>query len=153
QPTVQVVPGAATLPFSDNFTNNGSQLSNQWATQLGSFSVNGSHQAVGGGAFNLATVVGINQADVQAQATVNLSSGQSAGIVTRYGGPGYSNFYFGQLRNTGSGLQGAIFLNSGGNFTTLAVGATVAAASGTLEFESVGASLKLIFNGQLIASA
>jgi hypothetical protein len=153
QPTVQVLPGAAGLPFSDNFTNNGSQLSNQWATQLGSFSVNGSHQAVGGGAFNLATVIGINQADVQAQATVNLSSGQSAGIVTRYGGPGYNNFYFGQLRNTGSGLQGAIFLNSGGNFTTLAVGATVAAASGNLEFESVGASLKLIFNGQLIASA
>jgi hypothetical protein len=153
KPTVQVIPGGVTLPFSDSFTtSNGGQIDNQWTVQLGSVAA-GNNQAVGTGAFNLATVNGISQADVQAHATVNLSAGQSIGVVTRYGGPGYSNFYMGQLRNTGSGLQGAIFLNMGGSFTALSVGPTFSASAGTLEFETVGSSLKLIYNGQLIASA
>src|SRR5262249_54012349 len=105
--------------------------------------------------FNLATVSGISQADVQAQAFVNnLNPGQSIGIVTRYVGPGYNNFYLGQLRNIGNGLlQGAIFLNLNGTFSVLNVGATVNVAPWTLEFETVGSSLKLIYNGKLIASA
>jgi hypothetical protein len=43
--------------------------------------------------------------------------------------------------------------DGGGTFTELNTGSTVASGSGTLEFEVVGSSLKLILNGQLIASA
>src|SRR5262249_20771364 len=129
--TATVVSGA--LPFSDNFTtSNGGQIDNQWTVQLGAVAA-GNSQATGTGAFNLATVNGISQTDVEAQAFVNnLTTGQSIGIVTRHVGPGYHNFYLGQLRNTGSGLQGAIFLNLGGTFSVLNVGATVKVVPGAL---------------------
>jgi hypothetical protein len=154
QSTGTVISGA--LPFSDNFTtSNGGQIDNQWTVQLGAVAA-GAGQAIGTGAFNLATVNGISQADVKAQASVNnLTAGQSIGIVTRHVGPGYHNFYLGQLRNTGSGLQGAIFVNLSGTFYLLNIGKTVPVpiVPETLEFETVGSSLKLIYNGQLIASA
>src|SRR5262249_43124694 len=63
-----------------------------------------------------------------------------------------NDFYVGQIRDTGSGLQPAIFKNIGGTFSTIAVGATVSSAgNATLEFEVVGSSLKLIYDGQLVA--
>src|SRR5262249_49909831 len=89
--------------------------------------------------------------DTKVTANINVGSGQTIGLVARYGGPLYSNFYLGQLRDTGSGFQAAIFKNIGGSFATIAVGSTIASANGTLEFEVVGNSLKLIFSGKLVA--
>src|SRR5262249_58733519 len=87
-------------------------------------------------------------------AGVNLGAGETAGLVARYGGPGYSNFYLGQLRAIGNGqFQAAIFANIGGTFRTLAVGSTVNSGTGTLEFEVVGSSLKLLLNNHLVAYA
>src|SRR5262249_43677174 len=147
------------LTFQDTFAagspagdpSDGSQLSRQWTDQLGNINVNSSNQAVGTSDFNLSTVNGITQADVKVLAGVNLTlgSGQSAGIVARYGGPGYSNFYLAQVRDVGTGFQGAIFKNVGGTFFTVAVGSTVGSGTGTLEFEAVGSSLKLILDGKL----
>jgi hypothetical protein len=144
-----------TTPFSDNFAtpSDGSQLSRDWTDQLGNVTINECSQALGTAGFNLSTVNGINLADQKAVADINLTTGQTFGLVTRYQGPLYSNFYLGQLRDTGSGFQAAIFKNIGGVFTTLSFGATVSSGYGTLEFEAVGPSLKLIFNGNVVAYA
>jgi hypothetical protein len=141
----------ATLPFADTF-GSGTELSAKWSNPLGNATlVNGF--AIGESDFNLAALNGVNQSNVKVQADVTLVAGQQVGLVARYGGPGYANFYLGQLRATGSGVQAAIFSNVGGTFSTLVVGSTVSASAGTLEFEVVGQSLKLIFNGKLVADA
>src|SRR5262249_51973040 len=92
-------------------------------------------------------------ADVTVSARVALAAGQTAGLVTRYSGPLENNLYLGQLFGTGSGFQASIWKNIGGVYTRLVTGLTVSTGSGTLEFEAVGPSLKLIFNGQLLAFA
>src|SRR5262249_4994541 len=71
--------------------------------------------------------------------------------VARYGGPLESNLYAGFLVSNGSSFQGFIYKNIGGAYTLLAAGSFVNTSVGTLEFEAVGPSLKLIFNGQLLA--
>jgi subtilisin-like proprotein convertase family protein len=145
------------LPFTDNFTTasdgGGAQLDSSWRDQLGNISVNGSNQAVGTSDTNLSVLNGLSQGDAKVDAQVNVAvgSGQTVGLVARYGGPGYSNFYLAQIRDTGAGLQAAIFKNIGGVFTTIAVGSTFQPAAGgaNLEFEVVGSSLKLIYGGTL----
>jgi len=148
------VPTSQTLPFSDNFTSpgDGSQLSVNWNDQLGNVTVV-SGAATGEGAFNLSTVNGLSVGDTKVKANVVLAGGGSVGLVARYAGPLYNNFYMGQLRDIGGGqFQAAIFKNIGGTFTTIAVGTTNATTgTGKLEFEVVGASLKVIFNNTLLA--
>jgi subtilisin-like proprotein convertase family protein len=143
------------LPFSDNFStvSDGSQLDRNWTDQYGNITVAGG-AAVGTTSYNVSTVNGINQADVAASIGVNLTaSGQAAGLITRYGGPLYSNNYLGRIVDTGSSFTTEIYKNIGGTFTLLATGATVSTGTGTLEFETVGQSLKLIYNGALVAFA
>ena len=153
--TTLAAPSAQTLPFADNFkaTSDGSQLTTNWSDRLGNVTVvNG--LATGESAFNLSTVNGLGIGNAIVTANVAVNPGGNAGLVARYGGPGYSNFYLGQLRALGNGMfQAAIFKNIGGVFTTIAVGATTATTgTGTLEFEVLGSSLKLIFNNTLLAS-
>jgi uncharacterized repeat protein (TIGR01451 family) len=147
-------PTSQTTPFTDNFTNNGygSQLTTNWSDQLGNVTVVNA-AATGEGTFNLSTVNGLNIGNAKVIANVSVNPGGNVGLVARYGGPGYSNFYLGQLRDLGNGqFQAAIFKNIGGVFTTIAVGTTTAVTgTGTLEFEVVGSSLKLIFNNKLLA--
>jgi subtilisin-like proprotein convertase family protein len=152
-----VVTNVVNLPFTDSFTTpsdgGGAQLDSQWRDQLGNISVNGSNQAVGTSDTNLSTLNGLSQGNVKVDAQVNVAvgSGQTVGLLARYGGPGYSNFYLAQLRDTGTGLQAAIFKNIDGTFTTIALGSTFLPAAGgaNLEFEVVGSSLKLIYGGTL----
>src|SRR5262249_52669092 len=149
----KVVIQNATLPFKDDFskTSDGSQLSLFWSDQLGNITVV-SGLATGTKDFNVSTVDGISQGDTTVQGDIALGSGQSAGLVARYGGPLYNNFYLAQLRDIGGGsFQTAIFKNVGGVFTTIAVGSTVTTGTGTMEFEVVGSSLKVIFNNTLVA--
>jgi subtilisin-like proprotein convertase family protein len=150
-----IVKSTPSLPFKDDFstTSDGSQLDSNWTDQFGNISVSNG-KAVGTAGNNLSTVNGLNQADVAVSIDVNLtSSNQAAGLVTRYGGPLYNNFYLAQIVDIGSGFKTEIFENIGGTFTQLAVGSVVNTGTGTLEFEAVGPSLKLIFNGVLVAFA
>jgi hypothetical protein len=80
--------------------------------------------------------------------TVAVAAGQYAGLVTRYGGPLESNFYVGFLVSDGSSFQGTIWKNIGGTYTQIATGAFVNTGVGSLEFEAVGPSLKLLFTPQ-----
>jgi uncharacterized repeat protein (TIGR01451 family) len=150
-----VAPLNAALPFTDSFANPGDrpEMSPYWTDQFGAM-IGINDQPMGVGDFNLATLNGISQVNSIVTAGVNLVDGEMAGLVARYGGPGYSNFYLGQLQGIGNGqFQAVIFVNVGGTFYPLAVGSTVHSGTGTLEFEVVGSSLKLLFNNQLVAYA
>src|SRR5262249_46801047 len=59
-----------------------------------------------------------------------------------------------QLKDIGGGqFQAALFSNIGGTFNTLAIGSVVSTGTGHLQFKVVGSSLKLLFNGQVVATA
>ncbi len=148
-PQVGGVP--ATLPFTDTFST-GTELSNFWTNQVGNITVVHGN-AYGESSLNLATVNGINQGDEVVKADLTLASGQWGALITRYSGAGDNNYYLGQLLSTATGFQATIWKNVNGAFTLLNTGSTSVTGTGTLEFEAVGASLKLIFNGKLVAFA
>src|SRR5262249_28722401 len=98
-----------TLPFNENFANaTDKQLSNSWLNQQGSFQVAG-NVATGLGSVNglpsldLATVNGINNANVFVQADVNVPVNQYGGLVARYGGPLDTSMDWAGLVNYGGG--------------------------------------------------
>jgi len=111
--------------------------------------------ATGAGDFNLSTVNGVNVADVTVAGDVNLTpgAGQWAGLVARYTGPLYSNFYLAQFRDIGNGLyQAAIFKNIGGTFSLVALGATTAKNAGRLQFKLKGSALEVDLDNTMLAS-
>jgi hypothetical protein len=143
----------ATLPFNDDFsTATNQQLSSNWLNQVGNFQVSGG-LAAGRASLNVATLNGINAADVSVQADVNVTgaAGQSAGLVARYAGP--KNLYLGRLVKTGSGFKVELIRNVNGNSTTLFSQSVTSTGSGTLRFELAGSSLKLFLNNILVAFA
>jgi hypothetical protein len=148
----------AALPFSENFGaanysgNPGAQLSSFWQNQVGDLSIV-SGKATGQTAYNLATLNGVNQANVSVQAVINVPVGQYAGLVTRYQGTGDQNMYFGMIASTGSGYVARIFVNHNGIWTLLAPAASVGAVGqGTLAFTNIGSSLQLFWNGVMVLS-
>ena len=154
------VPGAAgqlnaALPFTDSFsTSDGSELSAFWTDQRGDITVvNGQATGTGHGKTNLSTVNGISQADVTVAASVALDDGQDVGLVTRYSGPLESNFYLGQLAGTAAGFQATIWKNVGGAQTKLTKGLTAGSGSGTLEFQTIGSTMTLLLDGNVLATA
>jgi hypothetical protein len=148
-------PSVASLPFSDSFstTSVGSQLDRSWIDRRGNVTVVGGEATGTGGGVNLSTLDGVSAADVKVAGDVALGASESAGLVARYSGPLEHNFYLGLLAGTGSGFRATIWKNVGGSMTKLNAGLTVGSGNGTLEFVVVGSSLKLIFNGQLVAFA
>jgi hypothetical protein len=139
------------LPFSDNFSANGS-LSSNWSVNIGTMSV-ASGTVSGGTNINVATVNGVTASDVSDQANVNVSGGvgEVAGLALRYSGPGDQNMYVGQLQNTNAGVVASIWVNVNGQWTPLTSANIGAASSGTLMFEAQGSSLRLFLNGNLVA--
>jgi len=100
-------------------------------------------------------VNGINVADVTVAGDVSLTpgAGQSAGLVARYTGPLYSNFYFAQFRDIGNGqYQAAIFKNIGGTFSLVALGATTTKNAGRLQFKLQGSALEVDLDSTVLAS-
>jgi hypothetical protein len=157
---VQLV-GVSSLPFSDPFNHpsDGAQLSRQWTDQFGNFTIQssgGGSAAVGTGTVNLSTVNGLAQSNVTVSANFSLGPtpplNDGGGLVARYTGTGEGSCYFGALFHTSTGLRPVIRMHANGAWTTLATGAVIpAATSGLLVFQLAGSSLKLFFNGNLVA--
>jgi uncharacterized repeat protein (TIGR01451 family) len=148
-------PPLTTQPFSDNFstTSDGSQLDPNWTDQNGNTTVvKGLATGEAAGFDNLSTVIGINQANVTVEASIALTSGQAVGLVTRYGGTLDGSYYLGQLYNNGSGVQATIWKHIGGTFTLLTTGLTVGSGTGTLKFQTMGSTLQLFLDGNLLAT-
>ena len=75
-------------------------MSNAWFNRAGNIGIAGG-AAFGNGNINLATVNGINAADVTVQADISVSAkGQFGGLVTRYSGVGDQNMYFVRVAQT-----------------------------------------------------
>jgi hypothetical protein len=142
----------ATLPFNDISAGDASQLNSHWTDQFGNISVNAANQAVGNDDTDLSTVNGINAGDVTVQGVINLMAGQTVGLVARYGGPGYNNFYLAQLRETGGKFQAAIFKNIGGTFSLIKLGNLSATGVGMLMFKVTGSNLELDLGGTILAT-
>jgi hypothetical protein len=138
--------------FNDDFTTaTNQQLSSNWLNQLGNFQVSGG-LATGQAHLNLATLNGINAADVAVQADVNVTgaAGQSAGLVARYSGAN-QNLYLGRLVNTGAGFKVELWRKVNGNWTKLVTQA-VGSGMGNLRLAISGNSLTLFFNNSQVIS-
>jgi hypothetical protein len=146
----------ASLPFNDTFGTGsfGNQLSNSWSERAGNFNISTGAAVSQGTTLGLATVNGINAADVNVQGSVNFTAaGQYAGLIARHSGTGDTNMYYGRLLYLGNGVVNAgIFRNLNGTWTQVGGGDNLDATSGTLGFKVVGNQLQLFLNGNVIAS-
>ncbi len=154
-------PGAFPESFAGPTQTN--QLNNAtWVEQAGNFTDNGS-SAVGNAATNIATIFGVNDANVSVQATVTLNSGQYAGLVARYEGPtmfgqgANANYYTAWLDQYSSTKAVVyIFRNYAGTLSLIGSSASFLSTPGTpttLTFQVEGNSLKAFVNGALAAYA
>ena len=150
-------PAAQTLPFSDDFTTSGTlyttttssnQLDANWVEAMGNFKDTGAGAAVGNTASNMvATVSGVNDADVAVSADVTLAVGQSAGLVARYTVAG--TFYMARIQQaSATRIVASIYRFSGGGWTVIsgATGLALNSSANTpdsLTFEVEGPNLKL----------
>jgi hypothetical protein len=145
------------VTFNDNFNETSGTLSSAlWTVQRGGFTVS-SEMATGTAGVNFATANNIVQSDVVVTANLtigsNPGSNSGGGLVARSTGLGDGNMYVGALYPNAKGLQAHIQAHFNGKWYSLATGQYVTGTSGTLEFEVVGRSLKLFFNGKLVAYA
>ena len=145
------------LPFSDNFdTATRQQLSASWVAQRGNFNVSGG-VATNNDTVSVATLYGVSQTDVFAQADIQFSNpGQYAALVARYSSN--SNMYRAGIVNNAPGVFTALIQKVVAGIATTLKSATIPSASipggtGTIRFEVVGSSLKLFLNDQLVAWA
>jgi hypothetical protein len=147
-------------PFADDFNRaNSTNLSPNpavpsWREEAGDLVISGGKLA-GTQAVNVATYSGLSYADGYVDLAVALTaSGQFAGAVARYSGPGDSNMYWGGLVNRGGLVAAEIWRNLGGAWVQLA-SANLGAGAGTgvIRFEVTGSSLRLFRNGSVVAAA
>jgi ELWxxDGT repeat protein len=151
-----VVPAVQTIGFSDTFDQpTGSQLDpTAWQGRVGNYSV-ADNQVRGDSPINLATIRGIAASDVALSLDVALTAAgvQYTGLVARYGGPGTdTNMYWGAVVGVNGAYTAEIWRNLNGTWTLL-TRSTLATGAGTLQFLAAGDSLRLVFNGALVASA
>jgi hypothetical protein len=147
-----------TLPFSDTFAVPG-PLSSSWTTRQGGFNVTGvaavgldpqaSDKSQNNPAHtNLAVLNGLVARDVTVSATVNVGTGDNAGLVARYTDD--NNLYLGVLNNSSGTPDAEIWRDAAGTWTMLSNAS--AAGSGTLQFQVVGQMLTLSLNGTTVTS-
>ncbi|MBI2809089.1 MAG: S8 family serine peptidase [Planctomycetes bacterium] len=137
------------LPFSDTFTQpSGAALNTNWTRRSGNFTVSG-EKAIGVSTFpvvNLATLVGVAQANVEVQANLSLITiNHEIGLLARYSGVGDTNYYMARVRKTASGYNLSIIKNVGGIATTLK-SLNVKTLTGTIKFRVEDAGLTLFMN-------
>jgi hypothetical protein len=127
-----------------------------WQTKVGAVTItaNGTHLVASAATTNLAVDTDLFAANVSVQADVALAATGTnrAGLVARYTGGGDTNMYLANLiGNRTTGAVAYISSNVGGAWNLLA---TVPGLSGTgkLRFDVFGNTLKLFFNGALVAS-
>jgi hypothetical protein len=146
------VPAAAGAGFTDDFNagNAQGQLADTWATRVGDFTVAGGVANGKTTGVNLAVLGGVSVADVNLSVDVALATGQYAGLVARYNGFGDNSMYIANLDDT-SGTPVARIIRVSSNGTQTVLGSAAAASgTGTLHFQIVGSSLRLLLGAALL---
>jgi HYDIN/CFA65/VesB-like, Ig-like domain/Bacterial pre-peptidase C-terminal domain len=154
--TVPTPPPTSGLPFADDFNRTSSTvLGPAWTERVGDLAVSAGGLRSNTSTVSLATVNGVNQANVVLAADMNLGTGtavRSMGLVARYSGTGDGNWYLANLRMTGGRYRVEIWKQVGG-VQSLLSWSYVSSGLGNLRFEVVGSSLKAFWNGTLVAAA
>ena len=156
-----ITPPTASYPFAITATgtspitglSNG-QLNSYWSIQSGDYVDNAGTLTGQSSGVNLATVNGVSQTNANVSATITLTTGQYAGLVTRYAGSGVQNMYFGEIV-AGSGTYTAyIYSIVNGVWTQLASQTYSGSVTGAaLEFAVSGPLLTLTLNSTRVAIA
>jgi hypothetical protein len=140
------------LPYRDYFSSSsGPNLSDFWITRAGGYTTaapGAVDMAKGTAALNLATLGRVNEADVEVQASVNVtnSAGQFASLAARYSGGGDLNMYLATVAWDGTQFVASISKKVNGVTTVLAF-ESVTSGTGTLDFTVIGGQLNLSFDG------
>jgi hypothetical protein len=131
------------------------QLSNNWQERIGNFNTS-TGPATGKAAFNLATVQGINSANADLSAVVNLvSQGDYAILVARYTAtPNGGTYYYAKVTHAGaSGYAIGIYKVVNGVTTLLSLpNLFVASFAGDMQFLVVNGNLNLYLDGSNLAA-
>ncbi len=158
---VAITPPTASYPFSNIATgsspitglSNG-QLNGYWNIQSGDYVDNADTLTGQSSGVNLATVNGVSETTENVSATITLTTGQYAGLVTRYAGPGVQNMYFGEIVAGSGTYTASIYRIVNGVWTQLASQTYSGSVTGAvLEFAVGGTSLTLTLAGTTVATA
>jgi hypothetical protein len=139
------------------------QLSNDWTTQIGAYTVSGTKASTSSAAASMA-ILDLASASQAANVTVsaNLTNfmmpGAYAGLIARYtgaSGTGDANFYAAILVDNGGGnFTAQIYKNLNGVFSLLnSQPVSGGLGAGVLQFKVIGTSLQLLLNAHVVASA
>jgi hypothetical protein len=93
--------------------------------------------------------VAAQDVSVQTEIDVTSSEARLAGVVARAVGAGDQNMYLGAVYHEGSQFIARIYRNVNGTWTVMAQ-TVVSSGTGKLKFQVNNASLKLIFQGNLV---
>src|SRR5205814_1286020 len=118
-----------------------------WTNMVGNFSTLG-NQVQGGQGLNLAVLNGVNQPDVDVQASVSLTGiNHTAGLLARYQGNGDANYYRANLTRTNTGFTASVVENIAGVLTPLATTDILSATDqANLRFLITGSNLRFFVN-------
>jgi hypothetical protein len=145
------IAASAALPLTDSFTATGTkQLDDtKWYDFYNTTTTAGNNAASASSATAIAVARGFSQADDYAQGTIALTSGQEAGLYTRFSSSGWY-----RVRAVGTTGGNAVYILSvySGGVVTDFPGVT-ASGTGTLRLETVGRSQKVFLGNTLILSA
>ena len=136
--------------FNDDFAVNPptEQLSINWLERAGNFNV-ATDAAVGQAALNLATVNGINAANVDLHAAITISqANQTAGLVARFSGtPGLENYYAAQVTFVGPNNYKIEVIKVVNGIKTVLGSTSVPAFTANLHFLVSGNNLNVYIDG------
>jgi len=140
------------LPFSDAFNRPAGPVAEpDWVQAVGriAISANTAISTSGGNSVMVLGRVSVADVHLRAKVTVRAVNGQAVGLVARYGGSGDSNMYLARLVKRPAGFVGQIWRNVDGVWQLLASRAAPR-GGGLMQFDVVGNSLALSFNGRLL---
>ena len=150
--SAEEIAATPTLPFNDNFNRaNSTAIGNGWAERQGDFQLQSSRLVPVPGTTALATVGQLTALDVALSADIELQNGH-VGLVARCSSPQTGDLYLGAAVASEGEFSGQIWKSVGGAWTWLRSG-LLPSGTGTLRFEVVGSSLRLLFDDQSIAIA
>jgi hypothetical protein len=142
------------LLYADSFDRPDSPtLGSPWVQAAGALSVQ-ANRVTSAATPGLAVYGSPPLTGIQVQANISLSAvgTPNAGVVARYSGPGSANYYLGDVEVSAGRFTAYLWRNRNGVWTQLA-SAPLSRGTGTLRLQAIGTSLKLFFNGQLVAYA
>lgn len=147
---------ASPFPYADSFDRpDSSTLSGPWLEQVGDLRIVSNKVEIWGNTEAIASLNGLFEDDISVSADYDLSfsvSGQSVGVVGRYGGLGDANFYMARVIRGDNATYGAdMWVNVNGTYTPIASVATNV-ATGNVRMDIVGNRLSLYVNNVLLAS-